>query len=256
MKKHLIILPFMFLPCFIFSLGYETQFETAKVYADKDEIPVEYYDPGSTKIQGYVIYAGIDKDPGDEIIIPYRAKHVPDKKDSDVTIYEQELVVDVVKNGKKIRDFIKMPLAYSREPLVYLTVRNIFDGETPKVVLMAFDGKHDDKKSDKLLTLVFNGFDTNDEKRSKQQFTTVKMPWDFIFYQFDQMSPDIIEYYSDLKDSEGTFHVRKADKEMPDQFIGQIKMDILKDMLARRNKDIKWKWVSKQEEKKTEKEKQ
>ncbi len=247
MKKYFIALLTIFLPCFILSLGYETQLETAKKYADKDEIPVEFYDPGTTETNGYILYANIDGEPGDELIIPYRVRHMPEGKKQAVSIYNQHLVVDVIKGGEKVSNFINIELDYSRTPIVYLTTWELFNGETPKVVLMAYDGKESDKNKDKFLTLVYNGFDPKDLKRSKQQFTTIKMPWDLIFYQFDDMVPDIIEYHTLLREGEATFYIKKADEEMPDPFISQEKMNFLKDQLKDYNKNVKWKWAGKNE---------
>jgi hypothetical protein len=250
MKKNIIVLILILLPCLIFSLGFETQFETAKKYADKDEMPVEFYDPGTSETQGYILYADIDGEQGDEMIIPYRVRHMPKGKKQSVSIYEQHIVVDIIRGEKKISNFINMELAYSRTPIVYLTTRELFNGETPKVILMAYDGIENEKNKDKFLTLAYNGFDPKDLKRRNQKFTTIKMPWDLIFYQFDDMVPDIIEYHTLLRERKATFYIRKADKEMPDPFIGQKKMNVLKDMLKEYDKNIQWRWDSKTENKK------
>ncbi|MCE5299860.1 MAG: hypothetical protein LLG37_03175 [Spirochaetia bacterium] len=208
-KTFLVMLAFLIIPVFLhagFIKG--NQFDTAKKWADRDEIPVVFFDPGTGDAQGYVLFADIDGIEGKEIIIPYRVK-IPEKKVEDTAdIYRQTISVDVVKGDKKFRGFFEIGLTYVHTPKVYMTVRDVFTNELPKVFLMVHDGV---KKKDKKLTLMYNSYDKKDRGREVRVFETDKMPWELITWQFDRTKPTITEFDVNWEEAYGKFYIRALD---------------------------------------------
>lgn len=185
-----------------------TQLETAQKYADKDESPVIFFDPGSGDAKGYILYADLNDDGENELIIPYRIHKTDEAIEDNADIYRQTLSVDVVSNGKKFRGMLEVDLAYAYSPIVYLTSLKISGNELPKVFLMVNDGV---KKKDKKLTLMYSSYDKKDRKREQKIFETDKMPWELILYQFDPATPTITEFDIKYDQSYGKYYIRPLD---------------------------------------------
>ncbi len=208
-KMAILLVLLMMLPCAAFSFVKGSQHDTAKKWADPDQAPVVMFDPGTGAALGYILYADLDGIEGDEIIIPYRIRISDKTREDKALIYTQNLSIDIVRGDKKIRGFIEIALAYTRAPKPYVKASNLIPGETPKVLLMIYDGIDKEKLSqaDKRCTILWNGLDPADQKREKQEFETVKMPWRLILHQFSG-TPTITEFYSKTETSSGKFYVR------------------------------------------------
>jgi len=77
MKKVILLsafVLFMFLSVALNAGIKGAQSEIAKKYADKDQTPVVHFVPESGAALGFIMYADIDGEAGDEIIIPYTVK--------------------------------------------------------------------------------------------------------------------------------------------------------------------------------------
>jgi len=240
MKKFLMV--FLFTVVFA-ALAFATmikgsQYELAKKHADKDEAPVVFFDPETGAALGFVLFADIDGNEGDEMIIPYRIRkgirEIEDKADP----APQILSIDVIQGDKKIRGFIEIDLAYVREPKPHLTARQIKENELPKLFLLVYDGF--DKGHDARFSLLYNSFDQADKAREKS-FETVKMPWDFMLYQFYD-KPSIVEFNTKLKQSFGQYYIRPLDKgtEVPE--ISQEKLSEFSEKLGKYRKEIYWEY--------------
>jgi hypothetical protein len=204
-----------------------SQYETAKKWADPDEAPCVMFDPETGAALGYIKYADLEGMGTEDIIIPYRVRIKEETREEKAGVYTQTLSVDVVRGDKKERGFIKIDLAYSRAPQPYITVGGIFAGETPKVFLMVYDGVDKEKisQADKRCTILWNGLDLNDQKRKKQEFESVKMPWRLILHEFNTVTPVITEFYSNTDESSGKFYIHTIEKEAkwPDIPMAKIK---------------------------------
>lgn len=214
------------------------QSEIAKKYADKDQTPVVHFVPESGAALGFIMYADIDGTPGDEIIIPYtvkkREKDIEDRAD----IAPQLLMIDVVKNGKKIRGFIEVDLAYVRKPKVYIYAGKLAGTELPKVFVMVNDGF--EKGWDKNFVLAYNSFDSIDKDRQKV-YDTVLMPWEFILKQFGS-APNIVEFSTKLKENHGQFYIRLLDKGAKWPKISQKQLEDFKAQLQEYRKELFWEY--------------
>lgn len=210
MKKILIIIMAIIIPCAVFAFVAGSQQQIAKKWADPDQAPCVMFDPETGAAFGYIKYANLDGKAGDEIIIPYRVKIKQETREEKASSYTQTLSIDVIKDGKKIRGFIEIDLAYSRAPKPYITVSEMFSGEAAKVFLMIYDGvdKEVMSQADKRCTILWNGLDANDQKREKQEFETAKMPWRFILHKFSASVPTMTEFYSKTEESTGKFYIR------------------------------------------------
>ncbi len=215
-----------------------SQYELAKKYADKDQAPVVYFDPETGAALGFILYADLDGKEGEELIIPYRIRkgirEIEDKADP----APQILSVDIVQDGKKIRGFMEVDLAYVREPRPHLTVRKIKEGELPKLFLLVYDGF--DKGHDAKFSLLYNSFDKADKEREKY-FETIKMPWDFLLYQFLE-KPSVIEFHTKLRESFGRYYIRALDKNYEIPEIPQEKINEFNEKLAKYRKEIYWEY--------------
>ena len=214
------------------------QSEIAKKYADKDQTPVVHFVPESGAALGFIMYADIDGTPGDEIIIPYtvkkREKDIEDRAD----IAPQLLMIDVVKNGKKIRGFIEVDLAYVRKPKVYIYAGKLAGTELPKVFVMVNDGF--EKGWDKNFVLAYNSFDSIDKDRQKV-YDTVLMPWEFVLKQFGS-APNIVEFSTKLKENHGQFYIRLLDKGAKWPKISQKQLEDFKAQLQEYRKELFWEY--------------
>jgi len=209
MKKTVITLLLLAVPVLSFcGMLKGSQYDAAMKYADSDEAPVIFFDPGTGDAKGYILYADINGDGVNEMIIPYRVrkslKEIEDKAD----IYPQVLSVDVVSGEKKFRGLFEVDLAYDHTPKVYLTTRKLSTGELPKVFVMVSDGV---KKRDLKLVLMYNSYDKADKKREQKVFETDKMPFELILYQFDQTEPTITEFDINYEQNYGKFYIRPLD---------------------------------------------
>jgi hypothetical protein len=214
-EKILIITAAMFIPCVLSAYVEGNQQQIAKKWADPGQAPVVMFNPETGAAEGYIKYADIDGVDGDEIVIPYRTRISQETREEKASAFTQSLSIDVIKNGKKIKGFIEIDLAYSRAPKPYITVSKVFPGETPKILLMIYDGIDKEKidQADKRCTILWNGLDKNDQKRDKQQFESAKMPWRFILKQFSEGTPTLTEFYSKTEESSGKFYIKTIMKD-------------------------------------------
>jgi hypothetical protein len=184
------------------------QFAMAQKYADKDEAPVVFFNPGNGDAGGYIIYADLNNDGVNEMIIPYRIHKSLEKVEDNADIYRQTLSIDVVQKGKKYRGILQIDLAYNYTPKVYLTVKSLKRNELPKIFVMVNDGV---KKKDTKFTLMYNSYDKKDKGREQKIFETEKMPWELILYQFDRSAPTITEFDINYEQSHGKYYIRPLD---------------------------------------------
>lgn len=214
------------------------QSEIAKKYADKDQTPVVHFVPESGAALGFIMYADIDGEAGNEIIIPYTVR----KKDKDIEdradIAPQLLMIDVIQKGKKIRGFIEVDLAYVRKPKVYIHAEKIAGSELPKVFVMVNDGF--EKGWDKTFVLAYNSFDSKDKNRQKV-YDTVLMPWKFVLKQFGS-APNIVEFSTKLKENHGKFYIRLLDKGAKWPKISQKQLEDFKAQLQEYRKELFWEY--------------
>lgn len=214
------------------------QSEIAKKYADKDQTPVVHFVPESGAALGFIMYADIDGEAGNEIIIPYTVR----KKDKDIEdradVAPQLLMIDVVQNGKKIRGFIEVDLAYVRKPKVYIHAEKIAGSELPKVFVMVNDGF--EKGWDKTFVLAYNSFDSKDKNRQKV-YDTVLMPWKFVLKQFGK-EPNIVEFSTKLKENHGKFYIRLLDKRAKWPKISKKQLEDFKAQLQEYRKELFWEY--------------
>ncbi|HPI03970.1 MAG TPA: hypothetical protein PLB12_12850 [Candidatus Goldiibacteriota bacterium] len=215
-----------------------SQSEIAKKYADKDQTPVVHFVPESGAALGFIMYAELDGEPGEEIIIPYTVKKGTREIEDRADIAPQALLIDVVKNGKKIRGFIEVDLAYVRKPKVYIHAAKLSDSELPKVFVMVNDGF--EKGWDKTFVLAFNSFDSKDAKRQKV-YDTVLMPWEFVLKQFGK-EPNIVEFSTKLKENHGQFYIRLLDKGAKWPKISKKDLESFRQQLQDYRKEIFWEY--------------
>jgi hypothetical protein len=209
-KTFAILMAFIFLlPAFLFC-GYikGSQFDIAKKFADKDEAPVVFFDPGTGDAGGYIVYADINNDGANEMIIPYRIHKNIGKAENNADIYLQTLSVDVVQGDKKYRGLLEIDLTYNYTPKVYLCVKSLSANELPKIFVMVNDGV---KKKDTKFTLMYNSYDKKDKERQQKIFETDKMPWELLLYQFDKASPAIVEFDINYEQNYGKYFIRPLD---------------------------------------------
>jgi hypothetical protein len=229
MKTKSIVLLSMILliPAALLALIEGNQQQIAKKWADADQAPCVMFNPENGAAEGYIKYANLDSEGGDEIIIPYRIRIKQETREDKASAYTQTVSIDIVRNGKKIRGFIEMDVMYSRAPKPYIKVADVFSGESPKVFLMLYDGVEKGKVSqaDRPLTILWNGLDAADQKREKQEFESVKMPWKFILKQFSKGTPTITEFFSKTDESSGKFYIKTLmkDAKWPDIPVKEIK---------------------------------
>jgi hypothetical protein len=192
-----------------------SQHQIAKKWADPEEAPCVMFNPETGAAEGYIKYADLDGDGKEEIIVPYRMKISQETRENKASIYTQILSIDIVRNGKKIKGFIEIDLAYTRAPKPYITTAKIFPGETQKIFLMIYDGVDKEKvdQADKRCTILWNGLDAKDQKREKQEFESAKMPWRFILKQFSPGTPTLTEFYSKTEESSGKFYIKTIMKD-------------------------------------------
>ncbi len=208
-----IMILILFIPYILFSYLQGSQYKIAQKYADPDQIPVVFFDPETGEALGYMMYAELDGEPGEEIIIAYRSKKSEEERENKASIYKQYFTIDVIQNGKKIRGFIEAGLTYIRTPQPYITVNKIAGDELPKIFLMIFDGIEEKniRAADRRYLILYNGFDENDKKRKNHQFLSVKMPWRFILHQFSD-TPTINLFESKIEESTGRFYIKTLDE--------------------------------------------
>jgi hypothetical protein len=209
------IITIILFPAVIFG-GYikGNQYDSAIKYADKDEAPVVFFDPGTGGAGGYILYADVNNDGENEMIIPYRIHKTDKSVEDNADIYRQTLSVDVVVAGKKFRGIMEIDLTYAYTPKVYLTVKSVSKTEMPKIFMMINDGV---KKKDTKFTLMYNSYDKKDKDRQQKIFETDKMPWEAILYQFDSSAPTITEFDINYEQNYGKYYIRPLDG--PDKII-------------------------------------
>jgi len=236
-----LILFILFIPYVLFSYLKGSQFQIAQKYADEDQLPVVFFDPETGEALGYIMYAELDGEPGEEIIIAYRSKKSDIEREDKASIYKQYFSVDIIQNGKKIRGFIEAGLTYSRTPQPYITVNKIAQDELPKVFLMIFDGIEDKKVSppDRRYLILYNGFDKNDRERKNHQFLSVKMPWRFILFQFSD-TPTINLFETKIEESTGKFYIKTLDENAQWPKIPMSKIRSFEDDLRKYQPHIYW----------------
>lgn len=235
------ILIWFFIPYIVFSYLQGSQFKIAQKYADPDQLPVVFFDPETGDALGYMMYAELDGQPGEEIIIAYRSKKSDEERENKASIYKQYFTIDIIQNGKKIRGFIEAGLTYIRTPQPYITVNKIAQDELPKVFLMIYDGVEDKKVSppDRRYLILYNGFDKNDRKRKNHQFLCVKMPWRFILFQFSEI-PTINLFETKIEESSGRFYIRTLDENAPWPKIPMSKIRDFEKELRKYQSHIYW----------------
>jgi hypothetical protein len=212
-----------------------SQYDTAVKYADKDESPVVFFDPGSGDAKGYILYADLNASGENEMVIPYRIHKTDDAIEDKADIYRQTLSVDVVSAGKKFRGMMSVDLAYSYTPRVYLTADKISENELPKVFLMVNDGV--DKKSKKM-TLMYSSYDKKDKAREQKIFETDKMPWELILYQFDPSIPTITEFDINYEQNYGKYYIKPLDDPSKSVRVPPASMKKFEDALKDARHDI------------------
>lgn len=239
--KLTFILFLLFVPSIIFSYLKGSQYQIAQKYADPDQIPVVFFDPETGAALGYLMYADIDGEPGDEIIIAYRSKQSEINREEKASIYKQYFSIDVVQNGKKLRGFIEVGLTYSRTPQPYITVERISPLELPKVFLMIFDGIEEKnvRAADRRFLILYNSFDPNDKKRKNHQFLSVKMPWRFILFQFSA-TPTINLFETKIEEATGRFYIKTLDENAPWPEIPMSKIRKFEEDLRKYQPQIYW----------------
>jgi len=239
-----IFLAAILLPAAIFALMQGSQYETAKKWADPDEAPCVMFDPETGSALGYIKYADLEGTGTgtEDIIIPYRVRIKEETREAKASVYTQTLSIDIVRGGKKVRGFIEIDLAYSRAPKPYITVADIFAGEMPKIFLMVYDGVDKEKVSqaDKRCTILWNGVDQKDQKREKQEFETVKMPWRLILHKFNSGTPVITEFYSNTEESAGKFYIHTIEKDTKWPDIPMAKIKAFEDEVRKYQPDMFW----------------
>jgi len=243
-KKNIFILIFLFfVPCILFSYLEGSQFKIAKKYADPDQIPVVFFDPETGEALGYIMYAELDGQPGEEIIIAYRSKKSEEEREEKASIYKQYFTIDIVRNGKKTRGFIETGLTYARTPQPYVTINKIAQNELPKVFLMIFDGIEDKNVSppDRRYLILYNGFDKNDRERKNHQFLSARMPWRFILFQFCDV-PTINLFETKTEESSGRFYIKTLDEKAEWPKIPMSKIRNLEEELRKYQPHIYWEY--------------
>lgn len=237
MKKVFIF--FILIFCNIFSVIYGNQFNIARKYADEIRTPVMILDPEDGKKIGYILYYDLDEDGEKEIIIPYKIKKKEAEIENKASPYKQYLTIDIVKANEIIRDLIKVELAYTRTPFPYIFIKKIPENELPKIFLMIYTGISKEKGPDCKYELIFKSFDKKDVDIRK--FETVKMPWQFILYQFSE-TPTINEFYTLSKEGKGIFYIRTLKKEDKWPEISMKKIDEFIKKLQEYKKQITWQY--------------
>jgi len=240
-KNNIFVLILLFMPCLIFSYLQGSQYKIAQKYADPDQLPVIFFDPETGAAQGYLMYAELDGQPGEEIIIAYRSKKSEEERENKALIYKQYFTIDVIQNGKKIRGFIEAGLTYIRTPQPYITVNKIAEDELPKIFLMIFDGVEDKNvpPPDRRCLILYNGFDSNDRKRKNHQFLSVKMPWRFILNQFsDTLTINLFE--TKTEESSGRFYIKTLEEDVEWPKIPMSKIREFEEELRKYQPHIYW----------------
>ncbi len=239
MKQNIYFIIFIFIYFNIFSQNQENQFNIAKKYADKSRTPVMILNPEDGKKIGYILYYDLDEDGEKEIIIPYKIKKTESEIENKASPYRQYLAIDIVKKQEIIRDFIKVELAYTYTPKPYIFIKRIPENELPKIFLMINNGISKEKGPDNKYELIIKSF--NKEYFDIRKFETVKMPWQFILYQFSN-TPTINEFYTLAKEGKGIFYIRTLKKEdrWPKIPISKIKEFSTK--LHEYRKEISWEY--------------
>jgi hypothetical protein len=246
MKKIMLFTAIMLIPALLSAYVEGSQQQIAKKWADPDQAPCVMFDPETGAALGYIKYANLDGLDGDEIIIPYRIRIKQEDREAKASAYTQTLSIDVVKNGKKIRGFIEIDLAYSRSPKPYLTVAEMFPGEAPKIFLMIYDGVDKEKldQADKRCTILWNGLDQADQKREKQAFETAKMPWRFILHKFSASTPTLTEFYSKTEESTGKFYIHTLMKDAAWPQIPMKEIKAFEEEVRKYQEHIFWEYES------------
>jgi hypothetical protein len=240
MKKTLTILLLLLAPAFVYcGMLKGSQFDTAKKYADKDEAPVVFFDPGSGDAKGYILYADLNGDGENEMVIPYRVRKPLAEIEDKADIYPQILSVDVVTGEKKFRGFFEVELAYNHTPKVYMTSKALAENALPKVFLMVSDGiKKKESVMDQKMNLMYNSYDKADKKREQKVFETDKMPFEMILYQFDSSEPTITEFDINYEQSYGQFYIRPLDNPEKSVRVSEEAMKKFEDELKNTRNDI------------------
>jgi len=244
LSKALLIAAILFAACVSMAFIEGNQQQIAMKWADPGEAPCVMFNPETGAAEGYIKYADLDGDGKEEIIIPYRIRISQDDREEKASGFTQTLSIDIVRNGKKIKGFIEIDLAYSRAPKPYIKVADVFAGETPKVFLMVYDGIDKEKvdQADKRCTILWNGLDKNDQKREKQEFESARMPWRFILKQFSPETPTLTEFYSKTEESSGKFYIKTMMKDAKWPPIPMKDIKAFEDEVKKYQENIFWEY--------------
>jgi len=245
MRKTILIAGVILAACVLTAFVEGSQQQIAKKWADPGEAPCVMFNPESGAAEGYIKYTDLDGDGKEEIIIPYRIRISQQAMEDKASIYTQALSIDIIRNGKKIKGFIEIELAYSRAPKPYITTAKVFPGEAPKTFLMVYDGVDKEKldQADKRCTILWNGLDAKDQKREKQEFESAKMPWRFILKQFSRGTPTITEFYSKTEESSGKFYIKTIMKDAKWPPIPMKEIKAFEDEVKKYQEHIFWEYA-------------
>lgn len=188
------------------------QSETAKKYASEGETPVVIFDPGSGKALGFLLFGNLDNEADEELVIPYTRRVRASDKENRALTHNQQLLVYIIKNGKKIGPIISADIEYIRRPRPYIKIERVFRNEAPKVFLMVYDGLDKGRGPDSIHTIFWNGLSSEDLKRERISFSTVLMPWDFLLYRFSDDTPTVTEFERSTREGHGKFYIHTLEK--------------------------------------------
>ena len=239
MKKILIIIIAILFSTVLFGKYNKTsQLDIVNKHADKDELAVMSYDPGTGAEGGYVIYADLDNDKRSEMIIPYRIHKNLKKIENDADIYKQTLSIDVVRGNNKLKGAIKIDLTYNSTPKVYLTVKSVRANSQPMIFVMVNDGL---KKSEAKCSVVYNSYDKKNASKGQKSFETDKMPWKVILYQFDTTEPTVIMFDTKQKQNYSNYYIRSLNNLDKPVKVSTKEINKFEIELKKINKDIVFK---------------
>jgi hypothetical protein len=228
----LVIAMFMTLPTLCLAEIKGAQYEIAKKHASPGQKPVVIKDPDEGKAVGFLLYADLDGDGEQEIIIPYKERKDDDAAEEAVSPYKQVISIDIIEKGKKRKGFITQEVAYVYNPSPHVTVKG------GKVFLMVFDGIEKKEGPDTLYAIQCRGLD--DSKASKYQ--SVKMPWELILYPVSQKALTVTEFFTKTKESRGVYFIRPVPQKAPWPRIPVASIEELGKKIQERKGQIFWEY--------------
>ncbi|MFW6210496.1 MAG: hypothetical protein ACOC4H_00085 [bacterium] len=234
-----------FLLLFVFNLfsyagtEIDPSLKISQKYADESRRPVRIYDPKNGSFKGYIFRADLDASGKKEIIIPYTTRKTDAAVEKNADIFPQTLVIDVIRNGKITRNFMKKELLYTKQPKIYLTSAKLFENELPKLFLMADTGfkEHGINRH----RLIFAGFDSVGKNRRKE-FQTSVMPWGFILKQWEGVSASVNTFDLFREKNTGKFYIHVINSSGNRPKVSGKEISAFKKSLKKYRKNIYWEY--------------